>query len=664
MKTISKLLIANRGEIARRVIATARRMGIATVAVFSDADRGAPHVRDADEAVWIGPPPSRESYLSIDRLLEAARRTGADAVHPGYGFLSENAAFAEACAEAGLTFIGPPPSAIRAMGLKREAKQTARQANVPVIPGYDGAEQGEGRLAEEAQRVGFPLLIKASAGGGGKGMRVVRSSSELSGAIAAARREAEASFGDGTLLIERYVDRPRHVEIQILGDQQGTVVHLFERECSIQRRHQKIIEESPSTALDPALRERMGAAAVAIAQAIGYHNAGTVEFIVDPEGRFYFLEVNTRLQVEHPVTEAVTGLDLVREQIRIARGEPLGYSQANLQQAGAAIECRLYAEDPGQDFLPSSGRLVDLAFPSQEGLRVDAGYESGSEVSIHYDPLIAKLITRGTTRAEAIQRMVRALAETSAQGIRTNRRFLIELLRHPAFAEGAIDTHFIERHFPDPAARVEQASAEVLFDAAVGAVVAGILERRQRATVLPALLPGYRNNRFALERVELEAEDGQRIALEYRAKSEQRIEVVHQDRRTEVGIAAWSPPYLVFEEDGHRRRVRVVQAGDRWFVHARQVNVALTELPRFPERAPKEHAGALTAPMPGKVVLVQVAPGQVVRRGATLLVLEAMKMEHPVAAPADGVVAEIRVAAGDQVEGDQILAVLSDPPAT
>ncbi|MGB5223340.1 MAG: biotin carboxylase N-terminal domain-containing protein, partial [Polyangiales bacterium] len=414
--TIQKILVANRGEIARRIMRTCRKMGISTVAVYSDADAAMPFVAEADEAVRLGPAPSAESYLRIDKILEAAALTGSDAIHPGYGFLAENAAFADACAGAGVIFIGPTADAIRAMGSKREAKALVSKAGVPVIPGYDGADQTPAVLAQKAVEVGFPVLLKASAGGGGKGMKLVREEAGLSDAIASAAREGQSSFGDGTLLVEKYIDDPRHVEIQILGDSHGNLIHLNERECSIQRRHQKIIEEAPSPALDAALRNRMGEAAVLCGKAIGYQNAGTVEFILAPDRSFYFLEVNTRLQVEHPITECLTGLDLVEEQIRVAQGEELRTTQEAVRFEGAAVEVRLYAEDPSAGFLPQSGKVVDWDLPPVEGLRVDSGVETGSEVGIHYDPMLAKIITSGETRDIALQRMRRALRSLSVQG--------------------------------------------------------------------------------------------------------------------------------------------------------------------------------------------------------------------------------------------------------
>ncbi len=446
-----KILVANRGEIAVRIIRACREMGIRSVAVYSEADAQALHVRLADEALPIGPAPALESYLNISRILQAAQASRAEAIHPGYGFLSENAAFAEAVQAAGLTFIGPGPQAIRAMGDKAAARALAQQAGTPVVPGYQGQDDDQA-LARAARQIGarrgYPLLVKAAAGGGGKGMRVVRQMEDLGEAIVAARREAQHAFGDQRLIIERYVPNAHHVEFQVLGDQHGTLLHLFERECSVQRRHQKIIEESPSPLLDPALRQAMGAAAIAAASAAGYTNAGTVEFIVDPTTRqFYFLEMNTRLQVEHPITELVAGLDLVQWQIRIAAGERLSFTQADLSQRGHAIECRLYAEDPAQGFLPATGRLLRFVQPHGPGVRVDSGVTSGDEITIHYDPMIAKLIVSAADRPAAIQRALSALNETVLLGLTSNARFLQDVLRHPEFQAGQVYTTWIEERF-------------------------------------------------------------------------------------------------------------------------------------------------------------------------------------------------------------------------
>jgi len=446
---IRRLLIANRGEIALRIIRACREAAIQTVAVYSDADVSAPHVRAADFARRLGPAPAAESYLNIGALIEAARATGADAVHPGYGFLSERAPFADACVNAGLIFVGPPADAIERMGAKIGARSLMRRAGVPIVPGQTPADQSDAGIAAAAKAIGFPVLVKASAGGGGKGMRTARDAAALAECIAAARREAQAAFGDGTLYVERLIERPRHIEIQVFADADGRAVHLFERECSLQRRHQKIVEESPSTAVTPALRARMGDAAVAAARAVNYRNAGTVEFLLEGHGdaaTFYFLEMNTRLQVEHPVTEAVTGTDLVRAQLDVAAGRPLPWTQAQLTQRGHAIECRVYAEDPAAGFLPQAGPLALYREPSGPGVRVDSGVEEGAQVPVQYDPMLAKLITSGRDRDAAIARAVRALRDFPILGVRTNGAFLIRLLQHDDFRAGDIDTGFVERH--------------------------------------------------------------------------------------------------------------------------------------------------------------------------------------------------------------------------
>ena len=445
----TKILIANRGEIATRVARTCREMGIATVAVYSEADRSSPHVHAAGEAVCIGPAQASESYLHIESVLQAAAQTGADAIHPGYGFLSENATFARAVVDAGLTFIGPTPDAMSAVGNKIFARQTVARLDVPVIPALEKPPTDPGALREEVKALGYPLLIKAAAGGGGKGMRIVRQESELVGALSAAQREAEAAFAEGTVYVERFLERPHHVEVQILGDQDGNLVHLGERECSIQRRYQKIVEETPSPVVSESLRQEMTGAALTVAKAAGYYNAGTVEFILDNQGNFYFLEVNARLQVEHPITELITGLDLVREQIRIAAGEPLGFGQDEVQRNGHAIECRLYAEDAARDFLPSPGPVLAWHAPQGPGVRVDSGIESQTDVPIYYDPMMAKISTWGADREQARKRMAGALRQTAILGLTTNVPFLIELIEHPVFAAGDTHTGFLPEHFPN-----------------------------------------------------------------------------------------------------------------------------------------------------------------------------------------------------------------------
>ena len=653
--SIQKILVANRGEIARRIMRTCRKMGIATVAVFSDADADMPFVVEADEAVRLGPAPSVESYLRIDKILDAAALTKSDAIHPGYGFLAENAEFAESCRKARVIFIGPTPAAIRSMGSKQQAKALVAQAGVPVIPGYDGSNQDPKVLGQEAIKIGFPVLLKASAGGGGKGMKLVRKKGDLADAIASAAREAKSSFGDGTLLVEKYIEDPRHVEIQILGDSQGNLIHLNERECSIQRRHQKIIEETPSPALDSALRNHMGEAAVLTGKAIGYQNAGTVEFILAPDRSFYFLEVNTRLQVEHPVTECVTGLDLVEEQILIAQGETLRTSQEAVGFDGAAIEVRLYAEDPAADFLPQTGVVVDWNLPPAEGLRVDSGVEAGSEVSIYYDPMLAKIITFGESRPLALQRMRRALRSLSVQGVTTNRDFLLRVLDHPAFIAGAIDTHFIDRHLQD--ALGEGAAGVDEERAAIAAALAEQQQRHRRRVLVPSIPSGWRNNYHTPQSVHYSVGDRE-IRVDYHHLGKDRFTVWTGKDQREVRVVSWDPPRLTLDEESHRWHARISFDGDRTYVHNSDFNVALTRKPRFPDKTQAIPAGGCVAPMPGRVVELRVGEGDSVHAGQVLLIMEAMKMEHSVAAPQDGTVALVSVAEGDQVEADALLVVV------
>ena len=653
-RTLRRVLVANRGEIAARVLRSCRELGLGTVAVYSDADRAAPHVAMADVAVRLGPAPAAESYLSIDALLAAARATGADAIHPGYGFLSENADFARAVAEAGLVFVGPSPLVIQMLGSKQEAKRRAIAAGVPVVPGYNGDDQTTAVLEAEARAIGFPLLVKASAGGGGKGMRIVRRADELTDALDAARREAAGAFGDDTLLLERYVERPRHVEIQILGDHHGNLIHLWERECSIQRRHQKVIEEAPSPALSPELRQQMGAAGVAVGRAVGYTSAGTVEFILAPDGAFYFLEVNTRLQVEHPVTELTTGLDLVREQLRIARGEPLGYTEAPAQR-GHAIEVRLYAEDPAAGYLPTTGTLAAFELPSAPGLRVDAGVVAGSEIGIHYDPMLAKIIAYGETRGDAAALLAWALERAVIAGVTTNRELLARVLRHPAFLAGELDTHFLERH--DDLATATPA-ADVVERAALAATLWQHERARRGPRPLPHVEPGWRNVWVAEQRAAWKAGDASAVVA-YRHLGGGRFDVRNADTARRVEVITADDRQVSWQADGQAWQARVIEVGAGLHVAGPGWAVNLAAVPRFPERAEAAAAGSLTAPMPGKVVKVLVAEGDQVVAGSPLLILEAMKMEQPVKAGVAGTVTRLAVSAGDQVAAQQLLAVVT-----
>jgi len=660
----AKILIANRGEIACRVIRTARRMGIRTVAVYSAADAEAMHVAMADEAYPIGPAAARESYLRIDHIIDAARRSGAQAIHPGYGFLSENADFAEACEQAGIVFIGPPASAIRAMGSKAAAKSLMEKAGVPLVPGYHGAAQDETLLAQEAKRIGFPVLIKASAGGGGKGMRIVESAAGFSAALASAKREAASSFGDDRVLLERYLTRPHHIEIQVFADRQGRTVHLFERDCSVQRRHQKVVEEAPAPGMAAARRRAMGEAAVAAARAVGYVGAGTVEFIVEGDA-FYFMEMNTRLQVEHPVTEMITGLDLVEWQLRVAAGEALPLRQEEIAIRGHAVEARLYAEDPDRDFLPATGTLRRLRLPpATAGLRIDTGVGEGDAVSVHYDPMIAKVIAWGSDRTEALRRLAAGLGEYRIVGLATNRDFLVRLLRHPDFIAGDFDTGFIERHRaalpgrPDPApARVlAAASLARLLDEATAAQDAAARSGDRHSPWHRR--DGWRLNGDTYQDLRWRDGESERVVRAHYRNGHYRLEIdgeSHDARghRLEDGDIA-------FELDGVRGAVTVAAQASEIVVVGDDGTWRLLYIDPLAARTADDAAGGrLTAPMPGKVAQVLVAAGAAVKRGDALMVLEAMKMEHMIAAPADGVVEQVNYAAGDLVEEGAALIVFA-----
>ena len=661
MKHFRKILIANRGEIAARIMRTCRAMGIHTAAIYADPDRNAPFVRAADEAVYIGPPVTGGSFLAIEKIVDAALRVGADAVHPGYGFLAENADFAQACADAGITFVGPSPESIRRMGSKIEAKEIAVAAGVPVIPGFSAASLSDAEIETRARAAGYPLLIKASAGGGGKGMRIVHDAATLAASLAAARREAKSAFGDDTLLVERYIAAPRHIEIQILGDTHGNVIHCFERECSIQRRYQKIIEEAPSPAVDAALRIRMGAAAVAIARAIGYHNAGTVEFIADAQGAFYFLEVNTRLQVEHPVTEEITGLDLVRLQILIAQGAPLPVRQEDLRINGHAIEARVYAEDPNNDFLPSTGTLVCWEHTLTDGvpatgLRYESGVETGSEVTIYYDPMLAKIIAHASTRAEAAQRLSRALGALRVHGVRTNIPLLRQILQHPEFLAGNLSTHFITDHLSlDHAPSTAQLEADRVHAVAVALWLQE--QRRALAPVLSGIPSGWRNNPSQMQAIAFTS-GATPIEVRYCIHSRAAIEVEVDGTPHRANLLACAADHIAFALDDVRRTCRLVSRDDVHYAHSAHGTSELREVPRFPPPARAEVPGGCHAPMPGKILAVRVTSGQSVKKGETLLILEAMKMEHEVTAPHDGVVRDVLVEAGQQVDAGAVLVAL------
>ena len=618
----TKILVANRGEIAWRVMRTAKAMGYRTVAVYSDADKEAPHVAFADEAVRIGPPPVAESYLSIDRILEAAHRSGADAIHPGYGFLSENEDFARACEKAGIVFIGPPAAAIAAMGNKAAAKRRMIDAGVPCVPGYQGADQSDGHLEKEARKISLPVMVKAAAGGGGRGMRLVEVESDLVEAIRTARTEAESAFGSGELILEKAVVDARHVEIQVFADGHGNVVHLGERDCSVQRRHQKVIEEAPSPAVDVDLRRRMGAAAVAAAQAIGYRGAGTVEFLLGGDGAFYFLEMNTRLQVEHPVTEAITGLDLVEWQLRVARGEKLPLSQEQVTFAGHAIEVRLYAEDAYGGFLPQTGRIDVWRPAGGPGVRTDHGMKDGLAISPFYDPMIAKVIAHGATREEARTRLVRALRETVVLGPTTNRHFLIRLLEHPEFAAGKATTAFLSKHtFPTPP-----------IDDAHWAMAANCLWRASAAHY-PEPLRGWRNSNPEPTPIRLAAGGAERLL---------QVDGIPEAHDAPFYIDGTD---IIVDLDAH-----TVRFTDKTYAP--------------PEAAAAGSDGKLRAPMDGRIVSIKVAPGDKVSRGQTLIVLEAMKIQHQLKAALDAKVEAISVQEGQQVSNRAVLVTMALDAAT
>jgi 3-methylcrotonyl-CoA carboxylase alpha subunit len=644
---IGKLLIANRGEIACRIMRTARKLGVRTVAVYSEADANAMHVAMADEAMAIGPAPARESYLKGEAIITAAKATGAEAIHPGYGFLSENAEFADRVAAANLVFVGPPASAIRAMGSKSEAKALMERAGVPVVPGYHGKDQADRALSDAAELIGYPVLLKASAGGGGKGMRRVDKPSEFAAALASARREAKSSFGDERMLVEKYLLRPRHVELQVFADSHGNVLHLLERDCSIQRRHQKVIEEAPAPGLSVELRHRIGDAAVAAARTVDYVGAGTVEFILDESGEFYFMEMNTRLQVEHPVTEMITGLDLVALQLRVASGEKLPFTQAQVNEQGHAFEVRLYAEDPARDFLPATGRISHFRVPPpSEQVRVDTGVRAGDEISIHYDPMIAKLIVWDRNRELARQRLVQALGEVELTGFANNIEFLQALAGDPAFAKAEVDTGFIERHH-DRLFAPRAPAGDDIYAAAALSILSG--EGADRGASPWAAVDGWRLN-LELKR-EFRFSEG---------ATERRFTLLYGRNGHSFDLGGGPQAAFVERLGDDRYRIRlgdhcfdatVIRRGLAFTVFARGHTYRLVVAdPLAAAETIEVPTGRLTAPMPGRIAQLHVKPGQAVKRGEALLILEAMKMEHSILAPRDGVVEAVGYSVGELVE--------------
>ena len=650
--SFEKILIANRGEIACRVIATAQSLGYRTVAVYSEPDAGARHVQLADEAVCVGPALASASYLNVDALLDACRKTGADAVHPGYGFLSENAGFSRACKDAGITFIGPDEDAIHLMGSKRLSKLAMIEAGVPCIPGYEGEDQSDATLLKEAERIGLPLMIKASAGGGGRGMRVVTDASEIPAQLKSARQEAKSAFGSDELILERAVMQPRHVEIQVFGDRHGNVIHLGERDCSVQRRHQKVVEEAPSPAVDEALRQEMGEAAVNAAKACNYVGAGTVEFLLAPEGDFFFLEMNTRLQVEHPVTELVTGLDLVAWQIKVARGEPLPLTQEQVRLTGHAMEVRLYAEDPAQNYMPQTGPVLRWQPASGDGVRIDHGLVEGYEVGSHYDPMLAKIIAVGDSREDARRRLIRAVEDTVLMGVRDNRPFLAAILRHPVFACGEATTAFIGEDFADDASMAGESPSSQLWG------LAALL--RCEAETPSADLRGWHSSTLGAQPVQLRCGD-----------HEQTVYIRYQDNHAEliVGenshrIATLAPGLATI--DGVQQRYRMCQDGKQSWLQWQGHSVCFEDATHSAAgTSDQAGSGQIRAPMDGAVIEVCAKAGDAVKRGQVLVIMEAMKMEHSLKADCDGTVESADLAVGSQVKRQQLLvSIKPDSPET
>jgi propionyl-CoA carboxylase alpha chain len=669
-KAIDTLLIANRGEIARRIMRTAKLMGIRTVAVYSEPDRHSPHVREADVAVAIGGSSATESYLSIEAILGAARRSGANAIHPGYGFLSENAEFAQAVVDSGLIFVGPTPANIRDMGGKIAAKKIAIAAGMPTLPSVVLDGEDPTGWASAVASVGYPVLLKASAGGGGKGMRIVGAQSELDEALLGARREALSSFGDGTVFAERYLPAPRHIEIQVFGDTQGNVVHLHERECSIQRRHQKIVEEAPSPAVTPGLRARMGSAAVDLVKSIGYVGAGTVELLLDDAtGEFYFLEMNTRLQVEHPVTECITGTDLARWQLDVAMGKALPLQQDQIPLNGHAIEVRLYAEDPAQDFLPTFGTLTRYEHEAAgNGLRFDEGVESGSEVSNFYDPMLAKVITHASTRAEAAARLSSALRSMSIHGVTTNRNYLAAIMGEPHYLAGATTTAYVSQHSYLLEPEVSDARVN---EALVAATLATSLRNRRADTLWSFGALGWRSLRSQPSRISYRIDGIDDLHLVEYSPTGKAFMFAIGDSKLVARILSSealdeSSELLVMELDGISSTHTIAfasaadSAEDRVWVNNSNGQVDLLVVPKFPIASLAAIAGGPMAPVPGRVVAVNVASGDVVVAGQVLVIMEAMKMEHKITAAADATIAEVRCAVGDQVDARQVLVTFTD----
>ncbi len=654
MTDISSILIANRGEIASRVIRTCRKMGIKSIAVFSEADRYSPFVGEADQAIYIGESSPAASYLNQDKIFAAVKKTGADAIHPGYGFLSENANFARRCQQENILFIGPNPEAIEAMGSKSKAKNLMKSNGVPVVPGYQGRDQRAETLTAAAADIGYPVLLKATAGGGGKGMRIVHDQSQIASALKSAQREAQSAFGNNELIIEKYIASGRHIEFQIFGDQHGNVIHILERECSIQRRYQKVIEESPSPVMDDDLRQKMGLAAVRAAKALQYDNAGTVEFIFDDNtGNFYFLEVNTRLQVEHPVTEAITGLDLVQMQIESAQGLPLALQQNDVQGKGYAIEARLYAEDASNDFLPATGIIQRFEAPSNiEGLRIESAIRDGSEISIFYDPMIAKIIVWDQTRTTAHRKMSYVLQHLLCLGITTNQELLLHILGNSDFKAGRYNTHFIQNKLSLKSLG-EKSMQQTAF-AAISVCLFRWRQRNGRRTLLRSLPSGWRNNFYAPQKETYKSED-QTVSVGYRAKKES-FEFLIADQTYDARLISGNQRDIQIEIDGFRHHFDIAQKENAYFVHhAEGGTIQLDLQERFPVNESEKIAGGYESPMPSQIVKVLVSKGQSVKSGEGLIVLSSMKMESTIEAIEDGVVEEVYATEGENVQAGFLL---------
>ena len=650
---IKKLLVANRGEIARRIMRTAHDMGISTVAIFAEGDARAPFVNEADTAIFLEGRTSTETYLDVEKVINACKRSGADAVHPGYGFLSENEGFAQAIIDAGIKWIGPSPEVIGLMGDKLSAKNLMTEAGVPTLPAIEITDKLD--VLKAADEIGYPVLVKASAGGGGRGMRIVETKEDLAAAVEGAKREALNSFGDDTVFLEKWLDVSRHVEIQILGDTHGNLVHCFERECSIQRRHQKIIEEAPSPAVTEDIRERMGAAAIAAAKKLGYSSAGTVEFLLSGD-EFWFLEVNARLQVEHPVTEEIIGKDLVREQIRVAEGEPLSFSQEELSIDGHAIEARLYAENPEKNFLPSPGPVIAWE-PSTIGrARFDSGVETGSIITTEFDPMIAKVTVHAPTRREAAARLARVLETTRIQGLTTNRDFLVNTLRTDEYISGDTTTDFIERVNPG---RVIPKDQEALRSAAIAIAIESQAKRRANAKINKRIRGGWRNSTMPDEELTLEAY-GEEIKLRYKSNRDNSFNFSFEETSHVVTVIDSGYGSVEIDIDGQRSQYTLDKIGEEWLVHSTFCDFEFKELPRYPISSSDEFGGGLVAPMPGAILSIDIKPGDTVKKGDVLVILEAMKMEHRITAPRDGIVGSVQTEVGEQVENEQLLVTLEE----